>query len=41
MTFADARVEERRRAFEQYRALPECFFVKMKAAAGLAPRAKM
>lgn len=41
MRFADARAEERRRAFAQYRALPESFFAKMRAVAGLKPRARM
>ena len=41
VSYGDARVEERRRAFAQYRALPESFFAKMKEAAGLTPRAKL
>ena len=41
LPYGEARTEERRRAFAQYRALPESFFAKMKAAAGLAPRAKL
>lgn len=34
LPYGEARTEERRRAFEQYRALPESFFARMKAAAG-------
>ena len=36
-----ARLEERRRAFAQYRALPKSFFRKMQSAAGIRPRAKL
>lgn len=39
--FGEARSEERKGAFVQYRALPEAFFKKMKQAAGLKPRAKL
>ena len=41
MPLAEARAEERRRAFEQYAALPESFFANMREAAGLKPRAKL
>ena len=41
LAYADARREERARAFAQYDALPASFFAKMRAAAGLAPRAKL
>ena len=36
-----ARLEERKRAFAQYRALPKTFFAKMRSAAGIRPRAKL
>lgn len=41
MPLAEARAEERRRAFEQYAALPESFFANMREAAGLKSRAKL
>jgi enoyl-CoA hydratase/carnithine racemase len=40
-SFREARAKERANAFEQYRALPEAFFERMKSAAGLRPRAKL
>ena len=36
-----AMLEERKRAFAQYRALPASFFAKMQSAAGIRPRAKL
>jgi enoyl-CoA hydratase/carnithine racemase len=41
VTYAEGRAEERRRAFEQYRALPESFFQSMGRKAGLKPRARL
>ena len=41
VTYGEGRAEERRRAFEQYRALPESFFAAMSRAAGLTPRARV
>ena len=41
VTYGEGRAEERRRAFEQYRALPESFFASMRRAAGLTPRARL
>jgi|AntAceMinimDraft_12_1070368.scaffolds.fasta_scaffold186616_1 hypothetical protein len=41
LPLGEARAEERRRAFQQYRALPADYFSRMKAAAGLTPRAKL
>ena len=41
VTYGEGRAEERRRAFEQYRALPEKFFASMRRAAGLTPRARL
>lgn len=41
VTYGEGRAEERRRAFEQYRALPESFFAAMSRAAGLKPRARL
>ena len=41
VTYGEGRAEERRRAFEQYRALPESFFAAMSRAAGLTPRARL
>ena len=41
LPYGEAREMERRVAFAQYRALPESFFKRMKAAAGLTPRARL